>query len=143
MRRVDAARARLDARRDVELWLWASAAAGNHALNAVLHHYGITQEDDCYPTQVAGVYIAFDAAGDEPHRLVKPPGDVLHLGMPPLAASLPASLDPACDALALIETAATRYIRGHETASAKAIGECANAYALFMKTFGAVLDRRR
>ena len=60
-------------------------------LNAALHHFGITEEDDFYPTQVAGVYVSFDTRGCEPRRLVKAPGDVLHLGMPALAGSLPSN----------------------------------------------------
>ena len=134
-RRIDAARSRLDSRRDLELWLWSGATAGNHVLNAALHHFGITEEDDVYPTQVAGVYVSFDTRGREPRRLVKAPGDVLHLGMPPLAGSLPSILGPACDALALIETAAERYIRGVETASEEAIRDCADAYTFMMGAF--------
>ena len=105
-------------------------------LNAALHHFGITEEDDFYPTQVAGVYVSSgvrQVRGCEPRRLVKAPGDVLHLGMPALAGSLPSILGPACDALALIEAAAERYIRGVETASEdRAIRDCADAYTFMM-----------
>ena len=134
-RRIDAARSRLDPRRDLVLWLWSSASAGNHVPNAALHHFGITEEDDFYPTQVAGVYVAFDTRDREPRRLVKAPGDVLHLGMPPLAGSLPSILGPACDALALIEAAAERYIRGVDTPSEEAIRDCADAYNFMMDAF--------
>lgn len=139
-RRIDAARSRLEPRRDLELWLWSSASAGNHLLNAALHQFGITEEDDCYPTQVAGVYIACDASGGGTRRLLKDPGDVLHLGMPPLAGSLPSRLDPACDALARIEAAAERYIRGVEPASEEAIRECASAYTTMMSEFEDALE---
>ena len=143
VRRIDAARSRLDPERDLELWLWSSASVGNHALNAILHHLGITEQDDVYPTQVAGVYVAFDAPGAEPRRLVKPPGDVLHLGMPPLDRALPASLDAACEALALIEATAGYRIRGGESVSADTIRECARAYALFMDAFDGALQSLR
>lgn len=96
-------------------------------LNAALHHFGLTEEDDVCPTQSAGVYVSFDTRGCEPRRLVKAPGDVIHLGMPALAGSLPSILGPAYDALALIEAAAERHIRGVETASEKAIRDCADS----------------
>ena len=60
--------------------------------------------------------------------------------MPVLEGSLPASLDIACDALALIEAAVARYIRSDEEVSPKVVRECDHAYTLLIKVFDQVLD---
>jgi hypothetical protein len=110
--------------------LWSAASAGNHFLNAALHAHGVSEEDDVYPTQVAGVYLSADA-----RRLLKRPGDVLHLGMPPLDGALPPELDSACEALALIEDVASRCIRAGEPPEPGLVNRCARAYADLVAAF--------
>ena len=54
--RLELLRARLDPLADFELWFWAGMTAGTHAVNAALHHAGITDDGDAYPSQ-PGVYL--------------------------------------------------------------------------------------
>ena len=60
--------------------------------------------------------------------------------MPALEGSLPASLDIACNALAMIEATASRYIRSDEEVPPEVVRECDDAYALLIKLFNQVLD---
>jgi len=46
IRRLEALRQRLDPLEDFELWFWTAMNAGTHAVNAALHHAGITGADD-------------------------------------------------------------------------------------------------
>jgi len=60
--RLESLRGRLDPLQDFELWFWAGMTAGTHAVNAALHHGGITASDDMYPTQ-PGVYLVAQPDG--------------------------------------------------------------------------------
>lgn len=51
IRKFEALRSRLDPLEDFELWFWAAMNAGTQAVNAALHHAGVTRADDVFPTQ--------------------------------------------------------------------------------------------
>ena len=110
--------------------------AATHALNAAFHTVGLTEEDDVYPTQVAGVYVAAGAG-----RLMKPPGDVLHVGMPPLDRPVPGHLDEACAALGEIEAAGDRFIRGTAAPTPDDLSVCDAAYTRCMTLLVAAIER--
>src|SRR5689334_15847748 len=86
--RLERSRSRLDRSADFELWFWAAMHAGTHALNAALHHCGLTTEDRAFAMQ-PGVYLVPQPDGRLLPQLL-PPGDVLHLGRPAIAGELPA-----------------------------------------------------
>ena len=85
--RLESLRGRLDALQDFELWFWAGMTAGTHAVNAALHHGGITAGDDRYPTQ-PGVYLVPQADGGL-SAAFGPVGDILHVGRPVIEAPVP------------------------------------------------------
>lgn len=86
--KLEALRLRLDPLEDFALWFWAGMNAGTHAVNAALHHAGVTRDDDVYPTQ-PGVYLVPQADGSL-RAAFRPLGDVLHVGRPKVEASVPA-----------------------------------------------------
>jgi len=100
--RLELLRARLDPLADFELWFWAGMTAGTHAVNAALHHAGITDDGDAYPSQ-PGVYLV-----GQPDGSLKPCfrrlGDVL-LATPLIRSIRRAWPDAALDALVFAETA--------------------------------------
>jgi hypothetical protein len=82
-----ALRQRLDPLEDFELWFWAGMTAGTHAVNAALHHAGVTRDDDMFPPQ-PGVYLARQPDGSM-RNAFGPLGDVLHVGRPAVEAPVP------------------------------------------------------
>ena len=141
IRRIEASRAKLDRTADFQLWIWASMTAATHALNAAFHTVGLTEEDDVYPTQVAGVYVARDRSVAGMRRLMKPPGDVLHVGMPPLDRPVPSHLDEACAALGEIEAAGDRFIRGAAEPTSDDSSACDAAYTRCMTLLVAAIEQ--
>lgn len=141
IRRIEASRTKLDRTADFQLWIWASMTAATHALNAAFHAVGLTDEDDVYPTQVAGVYVARDDSAAGWSRLMKPPGDVLHVGMPPLDRPVPSHLDEACVALGEIEEAGNRFVRGAAEPKSDDPSTCDAAYTRCMTLFLEAIER--
>lgn len=95
-------RARLDALGDFELWFWATMLGGTHALNAALHHAGVTRADHAFAMQ-PGVYLVPQPDGGLEPRLQEP-GDVLHLGRPRLERELPEDVQRMARAMEVIES---------------------------------------
>jgi hypothetical protein len=94
-------RARLDPLDDFELWFWATMMSGTHAVNAALHHSGVTEPVDAYAMQ-PGVYLVPQPDG----RLVSsfaPLGDVLHVGRPVIEAPVPEDVHQMMHAMERIE----------------------------------------
>ena len=85
--KLEALRAKLDPLEDFELWFWTAMNAGTHAVNAALHHAGVTRPDDVFPTQ-PGVYLI-----PQPDKSLKPGfqplGDILHVGRPKVEGAIP------------------------------------------------------
>ena len=113
-RRLDTSLRRLDPRRDSELWVWTAMNAGVHLLNAALHRSGATDEVDSFHTQVEGLYAVPDRARNTFTDALHPPGDVMHVGQPPIARPVPAALERACASLKLIEDLREPHVRGSD-----------------------------
>lgn len=119
-RRLDATLGRLDPRVDCELWIWTAMNAGVHLLNAALHHAGATHETDSFHTQVEGLYAVPDRARGTVADAMHLPGDVMHVGQPPIGGTLPSAIAHACVSLKLIEDLREPHVRGSEPVEAHA-----------------------
>lgn len=112
--RLDATLARLDARRDCELWIWTAMNSGVHLLNAALHHTGTTRETDSFHTQVEGLYAVPDRSRGTLADAVHAPGDVMHFGQPPIVTPIPPAIERAGALLKVIEDLRESHVRGNE-----------------------------
>jgi hypothetical protein len=139
-RRLDAMLARLDPGVDQELWIWTAMNAGVHLLNAAQHACGATKETDSFHTQVEGVYAVPDRTAGTSHDAMHSPGDVMHVGQPPLAARLPAGIERASTALRIIEDLREPFVRGSERADTHRQRDWLAAYATCVRELLATLD---
>lgn len=139
-RRLDATLLRLDPGSDQELWVWTAMNAGVHLLNAALHASGATTESDSFHSQVEGVYAVPERTTGALHDAMHAPGDVMHVGQPPLAATLPAGIEHASIALRTIEDLRERFVRGSARADASLQRDWRVAYATCVRELLAVLD---
>jgi hypothetical protein len=139
-RRLDATLRRLDPGRDQELWIWTAMNAGVHRLNAALHACGATAESDSFHSQVEGLYAVPDRTIGTLHDAMHAPGDVMHVGQPPLAAPLPPGIDRGSIALRMIEDLRERFVRGSERADAQSQRDWRAGYATCVRELLAVLD---
>jgi len=112
--RLETSLRRFDPRSDSELWIWTAMNAGVHLLNAALHHVGATDEVDSFHTQVEGLYVAPDRKNGTFADVIHAPGDVMHVGQPPIARPLPVAVELASRSLKIIEDLRATYVRGSE-----------------------------
>ena len=127
-RNLDATLQRLDPRSDSELWIWTAMNAGVHLLNAGLHHVGATREVDSFHTQVEGLYAVPDRVRDAFKDVLHEPGDVMHVGQPPITRPVPHEIQQACVSLKLIEDLREPHVRGSEPVPAGAEEGWISAY---------------
>lgn len=120
--KLERTRSRLDSSVDFELWFWSAMQAGTHALNAALHHCGLTTATQAYAMQ-PGVYLVRQADGQLLPQLM-PPGDVLHLGRPAIAGELPADIQEMGHAMEVIESYRDPCVREGKPATPAIAAEC-------------------
>lgn len=125
---LDATLQRLDPRSDSELWIWTAMNAGVHLLNAALHSTGATRELDSFHTQVEGLYAVPDRALGVLKDVLHEPGDVMHVGQPPIAQPLPPEIERASISLKVIEDLREPHVRGSEAIRPGAEQEWTRAY---------------
>lgn len=128
-RRLDAMLDRLDPVADRELWIWTAMNAGVHLLNAALHLSGATDETDSFHTQVEGLYAVPERDRGTLRDCVHAPGDVMHVGQPPLSRPVPEVIVRAGEALRVIEDLRDPYVRGSSMPPAGAEARWRAAYA--------------
>lgn len=125
IRKLEALRARLDPLEDFELWFWSAMNAGTHAVNAALHHAGITRADDVFPTQ-PGVYLV-----PQPHAAARvafhPLGDILHVGRPKVEGPIPEDVARMMHGMEVIEHHRDPCIRGERQPTRAIADECDRA----------------
>jgi hypothetical protein len=138
-RRLDATLRQLDPGIDQELWIWTAMNGGVHLLNAVLHACGATRETDSFHSQVEGLYAVPDRTSGALRDAMHAPGDVMHVGQPPLTAPLPAGIERASTALRTIEDLRERFVRGSERADARMHQAWRDAYATCVRELLPVL----
>jgi hypothetical protein len=127
-RHLDTSLRRLDPRSDSELWIWTAMNAGVHLLNAALHHVGATDEVDSFHTQVEGLYAVPDREQGTTADVMHVPGDVMHVGQPPIERPLPTTIEQAAKSLKVIEDLREPYVRGSEAIPEGAEEEWVRAY---------------
>jgi hypothetical protein len=96
--------------------------AGTHALNAALHHAGLTSESNAFPMQ-PGVYLVPQDDGELAPQLLAP-GDVLHLGRPRIEGQMPADLQRMAHAMETIEAYRDPCVRQGRPSTPEISAEC-------------------
>lgn len=139
-RRLDAMKRRLHPTEDCELVIWTAMNACTHLLNAALHHCGTTDEIDSFHTQVNGLYVVPDRESGTLRDVMHAPGDLMHVGEPPLARPVAPAVDEACAALRVIEALREPYVRGIAPVPEGAERTWENAYRQCVMQLSAVLD---
>jgi hypothetical protein len=124
--RFEAARSRMDPLDDFELWFWATMCGGTNAVNAALHHAGITPAEPAFPSQPGVYHVARD--GGEFVAVLKDLGDVLHVGRPPIQAPVPDDIQAMMRAMEAIEAYRDPCTRGEMDIHPGVVAECGAAY---------------
>lgn len=136
--RFELARSRLDPLEDFELWFWATMMAGTNAVNAALHHTGLTPAEAAYPSQPGVYHVALPQGGHEPR--LKASGDVLHVGRPPVPGPVPPDIQRMMDAMERIEQYRDPCTRGDMHITPQVVSECADAYDECLRLLGARME---
>jgi hypothetical protein len=120
-------RGRLDPLRDFELWYWTSLTAGTNMWNAVLHLAGLTSEERVFST-IPGVHVVPQPDGTF-RRELRGPGDVSHVGWPPIPGLMPEHVKQLEAALHALEEHRDPCLRGERSPTQAIVDECDRAFA--------------
>ena len=131
--RLCALRGRLDPLDDFELWYWTTLTAGTNMLNATLHAAGLTSDDRVFST-IPGVHVVPQPDGSYAREL-RGPGDVSHVGWPPIEGDLPAHVRRLETLLHGIEEHRDPCLRGDRTPTQAIVDECESAFAAALAIF--------
>lgn len=129
-------RTRLDPLADFELWYWTTLTAGTNALNASLHLAGLTSDEPVFST-IPGVHMVRQPDGSY-RRELRGPGDVSHVGWPPIEGHIPDDIHALEHALEQIEQHRDPCLRGERQPTPAIVDECS---AAFIEVSG-ILNRR-
>lgn len=125
--RFNELRERLDPIEDFELWFWSTMVSGTNAVNAALHHAGITPAENAFPSQPGVYYVpAPDGSGYVP--VLKSTGDVLHVGRPPIPGPIPPDIAEMMEAMERIEHFRDPCTRGDMRIDGSIVDTCDTAY---------------
>ncbi|SEB22350.1 hypothetical protein [Variovorax sp. YR216] len=127
IRRLSALRLRLDPLRDFELWYWTTLTAGTNIWNATLHAAGLTSEERVFST-IPGVHVVPQPDGSL-RRELRGPGDVSHVGWPPIPGEMPRHLHRLEAALHALEAHRDPCLRGDREPTQTIVDECERAFA--------------
>lgn len=133
VQRLAALRGRLDPLADFELWYWTTLTAGTNMLNATLHSVGLTSDDPVFST-IPGVHLVRQADGSYAREL-RGPGDVSHVGWPPIEGDAPASVRRLEAVLHEIEEHRDPCLRGDRVPTAAIVEECEHAFREAMSIY--------
>jgi len=133
VQRLAALRARLHPLADFELWYWTTLTAGTNMLNATLHASGLTSDDPVFST-IPGVHLVRQGDGSYAREL-RGPGDVSHVGWPPIKGDVPASVRRLEALLHGIEEHRDPCLRGDRAPTAAIVEECEHAFAEAMSIY--------
>jgi hypothetical protein len=125
--RLRALRGRLEPLDDFELWYWTTLTASTNALNAVLHHAGLTRPDPVFST-IPGVHVARQPDGRYAREL-RGLGDVSHVGWPPIDGDIPPDVASLMHAIECIEVHRDPCVRGTRAPTPEIARECEQAFA--------------
>lgn len=132
-------RARLDPLRDFELWYWTSLTAGTNIWNAVLHLAGLTSDERVFST-IPGVHVVPQPDGSY-RRELRGPGDVSHVGWPPIPGRMPAHVQELEAALHALEEHRDPCLRGDRQPTQAIADECEQAFARALSIFNQASGR--
>lgn len=136
--RLTALRRRLDPLDDFELWYWATLTAGTNMLNACLHRAGLTKDDPIFST-IPGVHWVRQDDGSYVREL-RGPGDISHVGWPPIEGRKPEYVTRLEHALEQIEAYRDPCIRKDKPISKAIVEDCESAFCMAHGIFtGSVL----
>lgn len=127
IRRMAQLRDRLDPLADFELWYWTTLTAGTNIWNAVLHMAGITSEERVFST-IPGVHVVPQADGSY-RRELRGPGDVSHVGWPPIPGEMPAHVQRLEQALHALEEYRDPCLRGERKPTQQIVDACEQAFS--------------
>lgn len=119
-------RTRLDPLRDFELWYWTSLTAGTNMWNATLHLAGLTSEERVFST-IPGVHLVPQPDGSF-RRELRGPGDVSHVGWPPIPGDMPEHIRQLEAALHALEEHRDPCLRGERQPTQAVVDECRRAF---------------
>ena len=140
--RLKALRERLDPAEDFEIWAWTSMTIATNGINAVHHHLGLADVTEFFPHQIPGVYVRPEPEDGHWQKVIAPPGDVIHVGLPPLKGLPPEELKAAYASLEVLEQLRERYVRGNTSISEVVITETERAYVGCLSITNDLLARR-
>ncbi len=123
--RLETVLGRMDPLADFELWFWSTMVSGTNAINAALHHAGVTPAEDAFPSQ-PGVY--YVPSGDGYRPVLKSLGDILHVGRPSISSAVPEDIHYMMEAIERVEAFRDPCIRGEMEPNAEIIATCSAAY---------------
>lgn len=126
-------RARLDPVKDFELWYWTSLTAGTNIWNATLHAAGLTSEERVFST-LPGVHVVPQPDGSY-RRELRGPGDVSHVGWPPIPGAMPPHIQALEHALHALEAHRDPCLRGDRQPTPAIVDECNAAFAQAVTIF--------
>jgi hypothetical protein len=93
--------------------MWATMTAATNAFNAALHELNLTDPGDYYSYNAVGIYVVPPKFLAEWRKEVKPLGDLVHIGAPPVPFQFPDHLVQAAGALETIERFRETSVRGN------------------------------
>lgn len=111
---------------DFELWYWTTLTAGTNALNASLHLAGVTSDDPVFST-IPGVHMVRQQDGSYAREL-RGPGDVSHVGWPPIEGEVPDDIRRLEHALEALEQHRDPCLRGEREPSRDIVNDCEKAF---------------
>lgn len=126
---------RLDPIDDFELWFWAQLNSATNALNAALHHLKVTEPGPCFSHQIPGVFVEPEPVDGEWKKVIVAPGDIIHIGFPPISQEIPECIEPLNKELETLEDFRETHVRGGEAAGDEEVEICRQAYARCMSVF--------
>ena len=120
--RLLALRDRLDPLQDFELWYWTCLTAGTNIWNASLHAAGLTSEERTFST-IPGVHVVPQGDGSW-RRELRGPGDVSHVGWPPIPGDMPLPIQRLEMLLHALEEHRDPCLRGDRTPTQAIVDDC-------------------
>ena len=127
VKRLTDLRARFDPLRDFELWYWTTLTAGTNMWNATLHIAGLTSDERVFST-IPGVHVVPQPDGTFKREL-RGPGDVSHVGWPPIPGQMPEHIQQLEAALHALEEHRDPCLRGDRQPTQAIVDECEQAFA--------------
>jgi hypothetical protein len=130
VQRLTALRRRFDPLADFELWYWATLTAGTNMLNASLHCPVFSS--------IPGVHMVPQPDGTYAREL-RGPGDLSHVGWPPIEGDVPQHIRRLEHALEVIEQYRDPCVRGDRLPTSAIVDDCERAFGEALTIFSSAI----